>query len=98
MITVISHHKVFIISQRNRFCSRLRILDLLLPIDITGQAFSIDIHISVPDLHSLTRHSDDTFDIICIFFIFIRKYNDIIAFRIPEPVTDLINDQIVSIL
>ena len=62
------------------------------------QQFSIDIDLSVYNLDSFSRQSDDPFDIICIFLILIREYDNLIPLRFPETITDLVYDQIVSML
>lgn len=57
--------------------------------------FSVYINISVYNLNRFPRKSDDPFNIVSIFFISVRKYNDLVTLRLPEPGTgNLIYDKV----
>ena len=85
VIAIVTQHEIFVISQRNRLCRETGVLYHFIAIMLM-QRLPVDPDNTVHNLHCLTRKSDDPLDIICIFFIPVWKYNNIVTARIAEPV------------
>ena len=97
MIAVIPKDKVLVRPQFDRLRGNPGVFHGFSSI-VLSQNFSVNINLPVFNLHCLPRKPDDPLNIICIFFIFVWKYNNLIALRIPETIRQFIYDQIVAIL
>ena len=82
VVAIVTHNKVFIIAQCDGFRCQSRILDGLQSV-IFFQKSAVDIDLSgIIDVDRLARKTDDTLDIIGVFFISIREDDDIKTLRI----------------
>ena len=97
VVSVVSKHEILIISQFNWIGRNViaRLLHDFRP-EMFIQFFSIDINISILYLYSLSRHTDNSLNIIGILRMLIWEHNHIVTARVTEPVAQLIDDQVVS--
>ena len=97
VIAIVAQHKVFILTQCYRLsCPSGRKHNFSAVAFL--QRFSVNIYSAVQiDKNGLSRHSDDTFDVIDILFILEWKNDDIKPFRVLEPIAYFIDYQIIVI-